>query len=286
MLVNLLLHLPTVDGHSLQWPQTWNTAVTTLRMVLAGQRLTWPCAEDVLTVSKIAHERLPEGNSTGCGVCTLMSAFGTLLLVPRLGNFASTTDRKVRGGDGPPGAHGADHAPPLLGQLPAAALSCLPAPQEPLVVADLRHQAAVRADAARPAMWHQYLMGYRSSCPWPCSTSGVCYSNRGCTLPGRGRRVPSSGCGRRNLRPPMVWGRRTWDGCCFLRAQGFSSLCGWNGEVWIGSRSRRAGRCGGVPWGLLAAASAGTTCVLWVPCARHRGALPRASHRPRSWSSR
>ena len=46
------MDLPTLDGHSPEWPHTWNTAVMTLRMAPGGRRLTWPGAEDLPTVSR------------------------------------------------------------------------------------------------------------------------------------------------------------------------------------------------------------------------------------------
>ena len=44
----------TLDGHSPQLPQMWNTAVRTMRMAPGGQRLMWPGVEDLLTVSRAA----------------------------------------------------------------------------------------------------------------------------------------------------------------------------------------------------------------------------------------
>ena len=65
--------------------------------------------------------------------------------------------------------------------------------------------------------------------------------------PSRGSNMPSGGCGRRTWRPPMLWGRRTWDGWWCWRAQDFGPMCGWNGGRWIGLWSLRTGPCSSSP---------------------------------------
>ena len=87
--------------------------------------------------------RQPEGNNTDCGVCAPLSVVGTLLRVPRPGNFLSATNMRwvavmVLSKDLPPIVR-----LPSLGELLTAVLAPLPAPQALLLVADLRHQAGM-----------------------------------------------------------------------------------------------------------------------------------------------
>ena len=108
-------------------------------MAARRRRPTRPGAEDLLTASKAAHVRQPAGNNTDCGVCMLLSAVGILLRVPRPGNLLSAVDGRwvaamlVNRDMGPIMRL---HSP---GELPVPALSDLPAPHTPLVVADLKH---------------------------------------------------------------------------------------------------------------------------------------------------
>ena len=133
--------LLTVDGDLPKWPQMWDTAVRTLCMAPGAPRPTWPSADDLLTVSRAAQVRQPAGNNMDCGVCTLLSIVGTLLRLPRPGNHLSAVDRRCVAAM----VFNRDTVPimrlPSPGELPAAALSTLPEPHAPLVVADLRHQA-------------------------------------------------------------------------------------------------------------------------------------------------
>ena len=89
------LYPPPLDGHSLEWPQTWDTAVRTLRMAPGGRGPTWPGAEDLQTVSRTAQVRQPEGNSTDCGVWRCYP-----LLVPSFGCRGRATFCRRRTGGG------------------------------------------------------------------------------------------------------------------------------------------------------------------------------------------
>ena len=146
------LDLPTLEGSSPQWPRTWDTAVSTLRMAPGGQRSVWPGAEDILTVSRAAQVRQLAGNRTDCGVCALLSTVGTLLRSPRPGNLLSMVDRRwvavmVLNKD-----LGTIMRLPSLGELPAAALGALPAPHAPLAVADIGHQTGLPDARLRHAL--------------------------------------------------------------------------------------------------------------------------------------
>ena len=200
-------------------------------------------------------------------MCALLSIVGTLLRVPRPGNLLSAVDKSWVAAMVLNRDMGQIMRLPSPGKLPAAALGALPAPHAPLVVADLGHQTGL-PDAQRQ---HALLClaaapgGCRWSCRCPCSTSEPHCKGRGRTTPSPGRRMPSGGCRWRTWRPPMLWGKRTWDGWGSWRAQGFAPVCGWNRGVCIGSRSLRTGSCGGNPWEPLALGSSGTTCGSWAP---------------------
>ena len=99
----------------------------------------WPGAENLLATARAAQVRQPTGNAKDCGVCTPLSALGTLLRVLRRGNLLSTLDRRwvvavALNRDAGPIAR-----LPSLGELPAAVLDALPAPHTPLTVADIPH---------------------------------------------------------------------------------------------------------------------------------------------------
>ena len=137
------LDRPVVLGAPPQWPHTWDMAVRTMRMAPRGQRAGWPGAEHLLAEARAAQVQQPAGNNKDCGVCALMSAIGTLLRVPRLGNLLSTLDRRwvaavVLNRDMGPIAR-----LPSPGELPAAVLEALPAPRTPLDVADVPHNVGL-----------------------------------------------------------------------------------------------------------------------------------------------
>ena len=122
---------------------TWDMAVRTMRLAPRGQRAGWPGAGHLLAEARVAQVQQPAGNTKDCGVCALMSAVGTLLRVPRLGNLLSALDRGwvaavVLNRDMGPIAR-----LPSLGQLPAAVLDALPAPRTPLDVADVQHSVGL-----------------------------------------------------------------------------------------------------------------------------------------------
>ena len=73
------LHLPTLDGHSLEWPQTWNTAVRMPCMAPRGPRLTGMGAKDISTESRATAVSQAVCNNTDFGVRTRMSVVCTLL---------------------------------------------------------------------------------------------------------------------------------------------------------------------------------------------------------------
>ena len=137
------LSQPVVSGALPQWPHTWDIAIRTMRMAFRGQRAGWPGAEHLLATARAAQVQQPAGNNKDCGVCALMSAFGTLLRVPRPGNLLSTLDRGcvaavVLNRDMKPIA-----CLPSLQELPAAVPDALPAPRIPLDVADVPHDMAL-----------------------------------------------------------------------------------------------------------------------------------------------
>ena len=135
--------MPTLEGSSPQWTRTWDTAVNTLRMAPRGQRTVWPGGEDLLTVARAAQVRQPAGNNKDCGVCALLSTVGTLLRVPRPGNRLSILDRRWVVAVALNKDMGPVARVPSPGELPAAALSALPAPRTPLPVADIAHHAGL-----------------------------------------------------------------------------------------------------------------------------------------------
>ena len=121
-------------------------------MAPRGERAEWPGAEHLLATPQAAHVQQPADNKA-CGVCALMSAIGTLLMLPRPGNLLSTLDWRwvaavVRNRDMGPIAR-----LPSLGELPAAVLEALPAPCSPVRVADIPHHVGL----PRARMQHALL---------------------------------------------------------------------------------------------------------------------------------
>ena len=143
---------PTVAGSPPQWPHTWDMALSTMRMAPRGQRAEWPGAQHLLATAQAAQVTQPAGNSKECGVCALMSAFGTLLRVTRPDNLLSTLHRRWVAAV----ALNRDMGPiarlPSLGGLPAAVPEALLAPRTPLDVADIPHHVGLPEARMRHAL--------------------------------------------------------------------------------------------------------------------------------------
>ena len=121
----------------------WDTVVSTVHMAPGEQRTVWLGAEDLLTVTRAAQVRQPVGKSKDYGVCAPLSTVGTPLRVPRLGSPLSTLDKRWVAAMVLNKDMGLVVRLPLLGELPAAVLTALPASRVPMSVADIGHQAGL-----------------------------------------------------------------------------------------------------------------------------------------------
>ena len=144
--------LPTLEGSSPQWPRTWDTTVSTLRMAPREQRSVWPRAEDRPTVARTPQVQQPTSNNTDRGVGALLSAVSTLLRVPRPGNLPSTVDTRWVAAMVLNRDMGLVMHLPSLGELPTAASGALLAPSAPPPLVDVGHHTGLPDARLRHAL--------------------------------------------------------------------------------------------------------------------------------------
>ena len=132
----------------------------------------WPGAEKLLATARAAQARQPTSNAKDYGVCTLLSAIGTLLRLPRPGNLLSTLDKRWVAAVALNRDMGPIARMPSAKEFPVAVLDALLGPRTPVNVADIRtkQDCSSRGCGTPCFAW----LRRRGGCPWfcrsPCGT--------------------------------------------------------------------------------------------------------------------
>ena len=121
---------------------------------------------DLLAMARAAQAKKPTRNAKYCGVCTLVSAIGTLPRLPRPGNLLSTLDKPWVAAVALNRDMGPIARMSSLGEFPVAVLDALPGPVTPVTVAHIRtkRDCLSRGCGTPSFAW----LRRRGGCPWLC----------------------------------------------------------------------------------------------------------------------